>query len=304
MTFTSITACLLAAKQLPRGSRILPAAIAATVLALSAIHASPAADAATAPPMGGGYTDAIAIPVKDPAVKEIAGALFKPQGKGPFPLVVYMPPCGGPNFPLEFQQEKFWIERLKARNVAVLIVDPLVPRGLDKGICDKLLTVRKDVQEKNESVLQLLQQGGNDAAAAVKLAKTLPDIDPKRIFLMGFSSGGTSSLRAADPKAGGYHDTDLAGVIVYYPLCYEGVDAAVPTLVLIGDKDDWVDVAGCQALKGKADFDIAVYPGATHAFTMQFEKPFEWAGHQMAYDAKSTEEAAQRVEAFIDARLK
>lgn len=301
MNLNAIAAYLLTAAQRSLQSRVLPAA-AATVLALGANHASPAAEAAGVPPMGGGYTDVIAIPVNDPAVKEIAGALFKPQGTGPFPLVVYMPPCGGPNFPLEFQQEKFWIERLTAKNVAVLIVDPLMPRGLDKGICDKLLTVVKDVQDKNESVLQLIQQGGDDAVAAVKLAKTLPGIDPTKIFLMGFSSGGTSSLRAADPKAGGDYDTDIAGVVTYYPLCYDGVDAAVPTLVLIGEKDDWVDVAACRAAKG--NFDVAIFPGATHAFTMQFEKPFEWAGHQLAYDAKSTEEAAQRVEAFIDSRLK
>ena len=46
--------------------------------------------ATAAPPIGGGYTNVIAIPVNDPSVKEIAGALFKPQGAGPFPAVVYM----------------------------------------------------------------------------------------------------------------------------------------------------------------------------------------------------------------------
>jgi hypothetical protein len=40
--------------------------------------------AAQTPPMAGGYTNTIPIPVDDPQVKAIAGALFKPQGAGPF----------------------------------------------------------------------------------------------------------------------------------------------------------------------------------------------------------------------------
>ena len=261
--------------------------------------------AAELPPMGGGYTNVIPIPVKDPAVKAIAGALFKPQGAGPFPAIVYMPPCGGPNFPLEFQEEKLLIERMLSKGIATFIVDPLMPRGLDKGICDRLLTVLTDVQNKNEAVLQLLTQGGDDAVAALKVVKAMPDIDPKKVFLMGFSSGATASLYATDPQAPGAHDTEIAGVVAYYPLCYDNIEASVPTLVLIGEKDDWAGpVAACQALKSKNNFEIVVYPGATHSFSMRFDKPFDYAGHHLAYDEASTKEAEQRVDAFIDAHLK
>ena len=64
----------------------------------------------TAPPMGGGYKDVVAIPVDDPDVKAIAGALFKPEGAGPFPAVVYMSGCGGLNAPPEVSQEKIVVE--------------------------------------------------------------------------------------------------------------------------------------------------------------------------------------------------
>ena len=43
--------------------------------------------------MGGGYTNVIAIPVDDPDTKAIAGALFRPQGAGPFPAVIYLGYC-------------------------------------------------------------------------------------------------------------------------------------------------------------------------------------------------------------------
>jgi dienelactone hydrolase len=280
-------------------------AVAAVAFGAGAMVASHLLQAAEGPPMGGGYTDVIPIPVKDPAIKEIAGALFKPQGAGPFPVVVYMPPCGGPNFPLEFQEEKLVIERMLSKGIATFIVDPLMPRGQDKGNCDKLLTVRTDVQNKNEAVLQILKQGGEDAVAALAVVKAMPDIDPKKVFLMGFSAGATSSLYATDPKAPGAHDTQIAGVVAYYPLCYDNVEASVPTLVLIGEKDDWTGpVAACQALKSKNNFEVVVYPGATHSFSMRFDKPFDFAGHHLAYDETSTKEAEQRVEAFIDAHLK
>src|SRR5271165_5778504 len=50
----------------------------------------PSVSAAQAPKMAGGYANAIAIPVDDPEVKAIAGALIKPEGAGPFPVIVYM----------------------------------------------------------------------------------------------------------------------------------------------------------------------------------------------------------------------
>ena len=60
-----------------------------TAVALSAtLGVSTPVAAQTAPPIGGGYTNAIPIPVDDPTTKNIAGALFKPAGAGPFPAVV------------------------------------------------------------------------------------------------------------------------------------------------------------------------------------------------------------------------
>jgi dienelactone hydrolase len=57
--------------------------------------------------MGGGYQNVIPIPVDDPATKNIAGALFKPTGAGPFPALVYMSGCGGlNNNPAEMSLEK------------------------------------------------------------------------------------------------------------------------------------------------------------------------------------------------------
>ena len=76
------------------------------------------------------------------------------------------------------------------------------------------------------------------------------------------------------------HDTKIAGVIAYYPFCYEGVDPSVPTLILIGDKDDWTPAAACEAVKSKPNVEVVVYPGDTHGFVYLGENGY-FLGHHL-----------------------
>ncbi|MER9561083.1 dienelactone hydrolase family protein [Mesorhizobium sp. M0571] len=250
--------------------------------------------AAQTPKMGGGYKDVIAIPVDDPSVKAIAGALFKPEGAGPFPAVVYIPQCGGLSFPPELPMEKIVVDSLLSKGIATLIVDPFTPRGETEGVCPKL---------NNDSFVQYMTRRGNDAVAAVKAVKAMPGIDPSKVFLQGYSYGAIASLFATDTKTPGAHDTRIAGLIAYFPYCYDNVDPSVPTLVLIGEKDDWTPAANCQAVKGKANFEVVVYPGATHAFTVK-QYNVEYLGHHMTYDEKATKDAQARADAFIAEHVK
>src|SRR5271166_3883223 len=112
--------------------------VGAVAITAGAMIALPSVSAALAPPMGGGYTNVIPIPVDDPSVKAIAGALFKPEGAGPFPAVVYMSGCAGLSIPPEVLQEKVVIDRLTSKGIATLIVDPFTPRGEMEGVCAKL----------------------------------------------------------------------------------------------------------------------------------------------------------------------
>ena len=69
--------------------------VAGVAITAGGMIALPSVSAAQAPPMSGGYSNVIPIPVDDLSVKAIAGALFKPAGAGPFPAVVYRSGCGG-----------------------------------------------------------------------------------------------------------------------------------------------------------------------------------------------------------------
>ena len=279
--------------------RQISASVTIPVLSVIALLAfPPVSRGQTPPPIGGGYTDVIAIPVNDPATKAIGGALFKPAGTGPFPAVVYITGCGGIDAPLLRAVQKTAIDHLLAKGVAILIVDSFTPRGEPGGVC----VIAGPVDE--EKANQYARRGGNDALAAVAVLKTMPEIDAKHIFLAGFSLGSYSSLLATDSKNPASHDRAVAGVIAYYPFCYDGVDPSVPVLVLIGDKDDWTPAAKCQAVTGKTNFEVVVYPGATHVFNQPSEKPRDLLGHHVVYDENATRDAQQRADAFIAAQMK
>jgi dienelactone hydrolase len=87
--------------------------------------------------MGGGYTNVIPIPVDgDPQVKAIAGAMFKPEGAGPFPAVNYMPGCAGLDFGPDRALQKSVIDHMRSKGFATLVIDPFTPRGETQGICE------------------------------------------------------------------------------------------------------------------------------------------------------------------------
>jgi dienelactone hydrolase len=248
------------------------------------------------PPIAGGYTNVTAIPVNDPAIKAISGALFKPSVAGPFPTVVYMIGCGGIDSPPIRAQQKVAIDHMLANGVAILIVDSFTPRNEPEGVCAKL--------DGEKAAFQYATRGSNDALAAVSVLKAMPEIDAKHIFLVGFSLGGISTLLATDSKNAASRDGGVAGVVAYYPLCYDGVDPSVRTLVLIGEKDDWTPAAKCQAVTGKTNFEVVVYPGATHVFNMPTEKPLDYLGHHFVYDEKATQDAQEHADAFMAAQKK
>jgi dienelactone hydrolase len=198
----------------------------------------------TPPPIGGGYTDITPVPVNDPAIKAIGGALFKPVGAGPFPAVVYISGCSGLNSPAEMMLERTVIDHFLVKGIATLIVDPFTSRNEPNGVCASV----KNLDEKTDVQINYFIRGGNDALAAVKVLRAMPEIDAKHIFLLGYSYGAISSLFATDAKNSGANE--VAGVIAFYPYCHDDIVPSRPTLVLHGDKDDWTpqtDARNCKA---------------------------------------------------------
>jgi dienelactone hydrolase len=189
------------------------------------------------------------------------------------------------------------IDHLLSKGIATLIVDSFTPRNELKHVCADLGNLAE------EKVVQYFSRDSDDALAALNVLRTLPDIDTTHVFLQGYSYGAVASLKATDKTNSAGHNAEVAGVIAYYPYCNDAIDPSVPVLVMVGDKDDWTPAAKCQAAVGKTDFELVIYPGDTHAFTLNFEEPVDYLGHHMVYDEAATKDAQQRADVFIAAHM-
>lgn len=112
-----------------------------------------------------------------------SGTLTLPQGAGPHPVAVLISGSGPQNRDAEtFGHRPFavWADYLTRRGIAVLRYDD---RGVGKSTGDRSTANSADYAD--------------DVLSAVNFLKTQPDIDPKRIGLIGHSEGGSIAPIAA-----------------------------------------------------------------------------------------------------------
>ena len=266
--------------------------IAAATAILAGAGAPSYVSAEQTPPMSGGYKNVIPIPVDDPRVKTIAGTLFKPEGAGPFPAIVYLGGCA-PVGADDAALEKAVVDHDRSRGFATFIVDSYAPRRLNHGVCDRTHNPLW------YGVRAADAHAGKDALAA------RPDIDPKRIFLVGYDHGGLAALLAADAVTAAEHEAKFAGVVAYYPFCGFSCGCAfsVPTLILVGERDDVAPAYRCQRVRDRPNAELVVIPGAAHTFATPGIDKIE-NGHRLAYDAKAAADAEARADAFMAAHMK
>lgn len=142
--------------------------------------------------------------------------------------------------------------------------------------------------------------------AAVKFAKSLPQVDPHRIGAIGFCFGGTTVLELA--RAG----ADVRGVVSFHGGLDAGDDVKTTSpisakiLVLHGADDPHVPAAQVDAFKAemknaKADMEFVAYPGAVHSFTNPDagNDPSKGA----AYNAEAAEKSWRAMKDFLKENL-
>jgi dienelactone hydrolase len=165
-----------------------------------------------------------------------------------------------------------------------------------------------------ESCDQLLPSGQADALGALHYLSKLAFVDPHRIAVIGSSRGGIIALQVASS-----HPVDLFAVpdelkfkaaVAYYPLCGVATDQlTIPTIILIGELDDWTPAKDCErwmerrAGKG-APVKLVIYPGAYHAFDFQnLGDGRRLFGHWLKYDANAAERSILEMHDFLAAQL-
>lgn len=192
--------------------------------------------------------------------------LYRPDGTGPFPAVVALHDCGGltqrPN--TQTKLYSVWANKLVADGFVVLFPDSFGSRGLGSQCREHHRSVhasRERVADANAARLWLQQQSY---------------VRPDHVSLLGWSNGAAAVLWTVRLTTPPHTEiTDFRSAVAFYPSCGRLREAAwsarIPTLILIGQSDDWTPAAACEQMvagaRGRtARVQIVVYPEAHHEF--------------------------------------
>jgi dienelactone hydrolase len=192
--------------------------------------------------------------------------LYKPDGDGPFPTVIALHACGGLSGRSEpiLARYRDWAEQLLRDGNAVLWPDSYGSRELGP----QCRVGERSVHARRERVV--------DIVASRQWLMQQPWVAHDRISLLGWANGASALLWAVRPQLSSRNtEPDFRSAIAFYPDCRIssglGWSARVPTLLLIGAKDDVSSPTACHQMidgaRGRSALTrIVVYPGAYHDF--------------------------------------
>jgi dienelactone hydrolase len=221
--------------------------------------------------------------------------VYKPSGAGPAPAVILLHGCGG-----IVDGDRGWAKRISSWGYVALLVDSYSPRGYPKGTC-----------ENTRLVSGSLRSG--DVVGAKSWLDTQPYVLKDRASVIGWSHGGGTVMIGVNEQAHWYK-YGIRSAVAFYPQCPTGSDnrPIMPTMILIGEKDDWVPARNCHAWEseaGRPDLVTAVYySGAYHAFDQPLQKTLFMQGwmeggvvktYRLEADPDARKDAEKRVRAFF-----
>ena len=193
---------------------------------------------------------------------KLVGYLRTPRGTVPAPAIIVLHGCGGDWPGLDSQ----WGPRFTSWGYVTLAVDSYGPRNLKRGECGV----------RNSASRTL------DGYAALDYLAQQPFVDSGRVVLLGQSEGAGIALSSVESGWMERHfDKKFRGAIALYPNCGGSSGMmTVPTLILIGERDEWTPAERCRGMaEGRSSLGISrdgggdrsklrlvVYPEIHHAF--------------------------------------
>ena len=142
--------------------------------------------------------------------RDLHAQLYKPDGDGPFPVVIALHGCGGLGGHSEPVQPRYrdWAEQLLKGGKAVLLPDSYGSRELGPQchVKERRITARR------ERVADIL--------AARQWLMQQPWVAHDRISLLGWANGASALLWAVRPQLSSRHaEPDFRSAIAFYPDC-------------------------------------------------------------------------------------
>jgi dienelactone hydrolase len=217
----------------------------------------------------------------------IQGYLTRPKGKGPFPAVVLLHTCLG------LPEERDSVGgRVAGWGYVALFVDDFATRDV------------------KETCAVDFKPALPDAYGALTFLARLPYVDHARIAVVGFSQGGDTALKiaAGGGSAGGDGAAFKAAAAFYAPCAnLDGAALEIPTLILIGAKDEVTPAADCADLakrQAPGAAKLVIYPGAAHAFDLpEFGGGKRVMGMLLVYDRNAAQRSWGELRRFLAARV-
>ena len=195
---------------------------------------------------------------------------FFPDGDGPFPTVVAIPGCSGVSLdgaatdegrPGDEADRLFrrhyprMAERLREGGFGVVLVDYLTSEGVANTCSGEI---------SHERV-------GEYVGASLEFARSLPQLDPSRLYVAGWSHGGAGVIAWLQSPAA-ETPQPVAGAVAVYPECgTRGPwSSSVPVMVILGEADDITPPEQCDEilthLPNNTRVEVRRYANARHGF--------------------------------------
>jgi len=186
-----------------------------------------------------------------PAAKQ---RIFRPDGPGPYPAVLFVPGCDGFAPPMAPHLYERRAAEFRGRGYLVVFVDYLGRRGLKSCAAGSITH----------------DDAARDLIAEAAWLATQAFVDPARIAAIGWSYGGRAVLVSLAERGRG--PLPFTRAAVFYPDCraLEPLKTTVPVLMLLGAADDMTPSRLCEDIARRstpsAMVTTVVYPGALHGF--------------------------------------
>lgn len=261
--------------------------------------------------------DTVFFPSADGST-EIVAYRFKPQTRGPHPAIVLLHGRGGPysanvsegctlvsrakpsacNASSLSKRHMMWGQYWAERGYMALLPDSFGPRGKAHGF-ERFTHDDPDRADVNEKTVRPL-----DAEGALNWLRSQRDVIPHRIFLQGWSNGGSTALNVMQRQ--GAKTSGYRAALALYPGCgpkallAPDVRTTAPIALLLGADDEEVSPARCQEMAQRSiaagsKVDVVLYPGATHGFDDPGPSRQSIPGNRFAL-----EDALKRAIAFVE----